>query len=98
MAGEPAANEWSPSTAPVDGLVIENGPQLILIQLLPSSTVAPAVRLKMGVGTFPSFVPGGTLYHPEEPASGGLFEPLQYWLTTFGLDAVLARKPVPPPG
>src|SRR5258705_10545163 len=78
------------------GLVIDNGPQLILIQLLPSSTVAPAVRLKMGVGTFPSFVPGGTLYHPEAPASGGLFELLHYWLTTFGMEPVLARKLVPP--
>ncbi len=70
------------------GLASDNGPQLILIQLLPSSTVAPAVRLKTGTGTFPSLVPGGTDSRTEQlpaasqVASGGLFEPLQYcWAT-----------------
>ncbi len=33
----------------------------MLTQLLASSTVAPAVRLKIGLGTLDSLVPGGTL-------------------------------------
>ena len=80
------------------GLIKDNGPQLMLTQLLPSSTVAPAVRLKTGMGTLLSLVPGGTRYQPEAPASRGIFEPLQYSLTTPGLKlAVLGRKPAPPP-
>jgi hypothetical protein len=83
----------------VDGVISEKGPQLILIQLLPSSTVAPAVRLKIGTGTFPSLVPGGTWYQPPAPASGGIFDPLQYCLTTPGLKTdLLAPNPVGPPG
>ena len=42
-----------------DGLFSANGPQLILIQLLPSSTVAAGVRLKIGLGTVASEMPGG---------------------------------------
>ena len=45
------------------GCVKDNGPQLIFTQLLPSSTVAPAVRLKTGAGTLASFVPGILIYH-----------------------------------
>ena len=44
----------------VTGFVIASGPQLMLIQLLPSSTVAAGVRLKMGLGTVASEMPGGT--------------------------------------
>ena len=68
----------------------------MLIQLLPSSTVAAGVRLKIGFGTVASEIPGGTC-QPIPPNSGGTREPLQYWLTTPGLDAELPRKPVPPP-
>src|SRR5262249_2666297 len=83
------------------GAIRDNGPQLILIQLLPSSTVAPAVRLKIGVGTLPSKVPGGTEYQTVVGfgISGGIFEPLQYCFTTPGLkDAVLTLNPAAPPG
>jgi hypothetical protein len=77
----------------VAGLVIANGPQLMLIQLLPSSTVAVGVRLKIGLGTVASEMPGGTCQpHPVLPAaqaSGGMREPLQYWLVTDGLDPEL---------
>jgi len=49
-----------PSVPILDGLVIANGPKLMLIQLLPSSTVAAGIRLKMGFGTVASAIPGGT--------------------------------------
>ena len=56
-----------------------------------------AVRLKTGVGTFPSFVPGGTWYQAPAPASGGTFEPLQYCLTTPGVKLlVFGPKPAGP--
>ena len=60
----------------------------MLIQLLPSSTVATGVRLKIGLGTVASAMPGGTAQpHPVVPVqpSGGWREPLQYWLWTTGL-------------
>src|ERR1700751_5071087 len=108
MAGDPAANEKSLSGVSAAGLVSlvgaisDNGPQLMLIQLLPSSTVAPAVRLKIGVGTLPSKVPGGTWYQVVAPASGGIFEPLQYCFATTrpsgAVEEVLTLKPEAPPG
>lgn len=49
-----------PSMTPVTGLVTDSGPQLMLTQLLPSSTVADGVRLKTGFGTVASEMPGGT--------------------------------------
>jgi len=78
----------------VTGLVSASGPQEMLTQLLPSSTVADGVRLKTGLGTVASAMPGGTWkphgigvpvteWHTD---SGGTREPLQYWVTTFGLD------------
>src|SRR5260370_1292696 len=42
----------------------------MLIQLLPSSTVAAGVRLKIGFGTVASAMPGGTC-QPSPPNSGG---------------------------
>jgi len=58
----------------------------MLTQLLPSSTVALGVRLKIGLGTVASEMPGGTCQPaPAVPASGMIREPLQYCLTTFGL-------------
>ena len=60
----------------------------MLIQLLPSSTVAAGVRLKSGLGTVASEMPGGT-WNPVPPNSGGMREPLQYSLTTAGLAALL---------
>jgi len=62
----------------------------MLIQLLPSSTVAVGVRLKIGLGTVESAMPGGTC-QPADFNSGMVREPLQYCLTTFGLDAVLFK-------
>jgi hypothetical protein len=70
------------------GFVKDNGPHCILTQLLPSSTVAVGVRLKIGLGTVASEMPGGTC-QPMDANSGGVREPLQYWLTTFGFDPVL---------
>jgi hypothetical protein len=68
---------------------MDSGPQLMLIQLLPSSTVAVGVKLKTGLGTIASAMPGGTCQPqpvtPPAQASGGIREPLQYWLTTTGL-------------
>src|SRR2546422_9024070 len=69
----------------------------MLIQLLPSSTVAAGVRWKIGFGTVASAMPGGTC-QPDPPNSGGMREPLQYWLATARLDAELTRQPGPPPG
>ncbi len=65
----------------------------MLIQLLPSSTVADGLRLKIGFGTVASEIPGGTLYplKPVAASSGGVREPLQYWLSTAGLELVLFR-------
>src|SRR6266404_59060 len=70
--GAATAAAWN-STAPAStarfaflerskkSFVSARGPQLMLTQLLASSTVAPAVRLKIGLGTLDSLVPGGTL-------------------------------------
>jgi hypothetical protein len=60
----------------------------MLIQLLPSSTVAAGLRLKIGLGTVASEMPGGTWY-PDAPSSGGTRDPLQYWLFTVGFEARL---------
>src|SRR5215472_6979494 len=60
----------------------------MLIQLLPSSTVAAGVRLNSGLGTVASAMPGGTFQVPAAN-SGGIREPLQYWLTTVGLLLIL---------
>src|SRR2546430_13478566 len=69
------------------------------IQLLPSSTVAAGVRLKIGLGTVASEIPGGTCQPaatagitPAATASGGVREPSQYELMRFGLAVEL-----PPP-
>src|ERR1700740_583910 len=98
MAGEPAAKAYLATRGPLpqlpvpvlpvpdrnDGLVRSSGPQLTLIQLLPSSTVADGVRLKIGFGLVASAIPGGTPYpfgppHPSVSVhSGGTREPLQY--------------------
>src|SRR6267143_630890 len=74
----------------VTGFDIDSGPQLILTQLLPSSTVAVGVRLKIGLGTVASAMPGGTC-QPEPPsfASGMVREPLQYWAKKAGLPVTL---------
>src|SRR5437016_6144263 len=66
----------------------------MLTQLLPSSTVAAGVRLKVGLGIVASAMPGATL-KPSPPFSGGTREPLQYWLTTPGLAG--CRLCAPPP-
>jgi len=68
------------------GPIKASGPQLMLIQLLPSSTVATGVRLKTGLGTVASEIPGGTCQpNPTAPgSSGGTREPLQYDLVTAG--------------
>src|ERR1700747_2207477 len=74
------------------GLDRSSGPQLTLIQLLPSSTVADGVRLKSGFGAVASTIPGGTpnpLGPPQPSAtlhSGGTREPLQYELIKRGLE------------
>src|SRR5580692_10676459 len=65
----------------------------MLIQLLPSSTVAAGVRLKIGFGTVASEMPGGTL-NVEVLNSGGVRAPLQYWLMKFGF-AVRLLEPRP---
>ena len=70
------------------GFSSDSGPQRRLIQLLPSSTVATGVRLKIGFGTVASEIPGGT-WKPEAPLSGGVREPLQYWLMNVGLVLML---------
>ena len=69
------------------GLVSDSGPQRMLIQLLPSSTVATGCRLKMGLGTVASEMPAGT-DQPDWPNSGGVREPSQYWLVKLGLLAM----------
>jgi len=74
----------------VTGFSSDNGPQRMLIQLLPSSTVATGVRLKMGFGTVASAMPGGT-DQPDAPNSGGVREPSQYWLAKFGFEVVLFK-------
>ena len=65
----------------------------MLIQLLPSSTVAAGLRLNTGLGTVASEIPGGT-WKPQgtvcpvgdlQVASGGTRDPLQYWAATAGL-------------
>src|SRR5882762_8387928 len=67
----------------------------MLTQLLPSSTVAVGVRLKIGLGTVASAIPGGTC-QPEPPllASGMVREPLQYWAKKAGLPLTLFDPPV----
>src|ERR1700687_2554471 len=62
----------------------------MLIQLLPSSTVAVGVKLKSGLGTVASAMPGGTC-QPEPPtfASGMVREPLQYCWKKAGLVVLL---------
>jgi hypothetical protein len=76
-------------------LVNDSGPQLTLIQLLPSSTVADGTRLKIGFGTTASATPGGTPkpYNPPHPLatvhSGGCREPLQYGEAISGSEFVL---------
>src|ERR1700746_1277362 len=72
----------------VTGFTSDNGPQRRLIQLLPSSTVATGVRLKIGFGTVASEIPGGT-WKPDCPFSGGVREPSQYCFTKLGLDEML---------
>src|SRR5579863_7909229 len=82
---------WLSSASSTDGTLRSSGPQLTLIQLLPSSTVAAGVRLKTGFGAEASTMPGGTPYPlgPPHPSAavhvGGTREPLQYWLTMLGL-------------
>ena len=65
ITGELAVRLKSASGAPArlvfHGAVRASGPQLMLTKLLPSSTVAFAVKLKTGFGTYVSLVPGGTL-------------------------------------
>src|SRR5258708_3614829 len=70
----------------------------MLTQLFPSSTVATGVRLKIGLGTVASEIPGGTC-QPEAANSGGVREPSQYCLMKFGLPPTLP-EPVTaePPG
>src|SRR5579871_1898173 len=77
----------------VTGFTRESGPHVMLIQLLPSSTVAEGVRLKIGFGTDASEIPGGTL-NVDALNSGGVREPLQYWLTKLGLTA-MSLEPSP---
>ncbi len=67
------------------GFDIVSGPHWMLIQLFPSSTVAVGVRLKIGLGTVASEMPGGTC-QPADFNSGIVREPLQYWLTKLGLE------------
>src|SRR5712664_3896930 len=65
----------------------------MLTQLLPSSTVALGERLKVGLGTVASEMPGGTCQPaPAVPACGMIREPFQYCLPPFGLACEL---PVP---
>src|SRR6516162_6588594 len=96
MTEEPAAGPSLDSGSLVTGLLMASGPQLILIQLLPSSTVAAGVRLKTGFGTVASEIPGGTCQpRPAVVFSGGIREPLQYWIRNVGGIAVLlAAYPV----
>ena len=49
-------------------------------------------RLKIGLGTVASEMPGGTA-QPDAPNSGGVREPSQYWLAKFGLVAELFVQP-----
>ena len=65
-----------PGGATVEGFDSDNGPQAMLIQLLPSSTVAAGVRLKIGLGTVASEIPGGVC-QPDALNSGGVREPSQ---------------------
>jgi hypothetical protein len=75
------------------GLTKVSGPHVRLIQLLPSSTVAAGLRLKIGLGTVASEMPGGTLKLPLAN-SGGVRDPLQYCMARFGL-AFRIFVPVP---
>src|SRR3974390_2142375 len=94
-----------PFWLPLDVFTSDNGPQAMLIQLLPSSTVAAGVRLKIGFGTVASEMPGGTWYPhgtacpvgDVHTASGGMREPLQYWRSTVGLPLELCRVAPPYP-
>src|ERR1700693_5424309 len=94
MAGEPGAREKLPRGELVTGFTNDSGPQLMLIQLLPSSTVAFGVRLKIGFGMVASEMPGGTLY-PSPPFSGGTRAPLQYWLVMVGFMPRRLFEPLP---
>ena len=67
----------------------------MLTQLLPSSTVAFGVKLKIGFGTVASEMPGGTCQPATPPASGGVRAPLQYWPITAGF--VARRSLLVPP-
>jgi hypothetical protein len=51
-------------------------------------TLATGVKLKIADGTVQSEMPGCTA-QPEAPNSGGVREPLQYWLARFGSAEVL---------
>ena len=72
----------------------DSGPQLTLIQLLPSSTVADGIRLKRGFGVTASLMPGGTPKpcgppHPSARVhSGGTREPLQYAEAKLGVPPI----------
>src|ERR1700674_707792 len=76
----------------------------MLTQLLPSSTVAVGVRLKIGLGTVASEIPGGTCQpHGTTPPvaewhidSGGTREPLQYWAVKVGLVGLSFALPFTP--
>src|SRR5215475_139681 len=86
----------------MEGFESDSGPQAMLIQLLPSSTVAAGVRLKIGFGTVASAIPGGTIYPSGFPgcdraSSGGTRAPLQYCLSTVGLALVLCWVAAPYP-
>src|SRR5438067_2186963 len=63
--------QCEPTGIPLTGLT-----RGMLTQLLPSSTVAAGVRLKSGLGTVASEIPGGTC-QPDALASGGVREPSQ---------------------
>ncbi len=91
IAEREAATIVFPYAPPVfDGFVKDSGPQLTLIQLLPSSTVADGTRLNSGAPAIESGMPGGTPkpWSPPHPFdtvhSGGTREPLQYWAITAG--------------
>src|SRR6202008_289279 len=83
------------------GLVIDRGPQRMLTQLLPSSTVAAGVRLKIGLGTVASEIPGGTCQPAARSpgVSGDMREPSQYCCIKSGLFVELpVANTADPPG
>src|SRR6059058_1719492 len=84
-----------PGGATVEGFDSDNGPQLMLIQLLPSSTVAAGVRLKRGFGTVASEIPGGT-FQPEAPDPGIPGNPCDHRVSRCegGASAVVVRAGV----